>query len=63
LFLRLTRRANQGHIDIIANIVQPAPENRQRVFVLWHSIGKDSFNLSKLFHCIFCILFTASKRV
>jgi len=30
--LRLTRRANQGHIDIIANIVKPAPGNRQRVF-------------------------------
>jgi riboflavin synthase alpha subunit len=28
----LTRRANQGHIDIIADIVEPAPENRQRAF-------------------------------
>jgi len=59
--LRLTRRANQGHTDIIANIVKPAPENRQRVFHLGETIGKDSFNLSKLFHCIFSILFTASK--
>jgi hypothetical protein len=31
-FLRLTRRANQGHIDIIAAIVVPAPANRQRAF-------------------------------
>jgi hypothetical protein len=31
-FLRLTRRANQGHIDIIADIVKPAPGNRQRAF-------------------------------
>jgi hypothetical protein len=29
---RLTRRANQGHTDIIANIVKPAPGNRLRVF-------------------------------
>jgi len=28
----LTRRANQGHIGIIADIVKPAPENRPRVF-------------------------------
>jgi hypothetical protein len=31
-FWRLTRRANQGHIDIIADIVKPAPGNRQRTF-------------------------------
>jgi hypothetical protein len=31
-FLRLTRRANQGHINIIADIVAPAPGNRQRAF-------------------------------
>jgi hypothetical protein len=30
---RLTRRANQGHIDIIAEIVTPAPGNRQRFFL------------------------------
>jgi hypothetical protein len=30
--LRLTRRANQGHIGIIAEIVKPAPGNRQRFF-------------------------------
>jgi hypothetical protein len=30
--LRLTRRANQGHINIIADIVAPAPGNRQRAF-------------------------------
>jgi hypothetical protein len=29
-FWRLTRRANQGHIDIIADIVAPAPGNRER---------------------------------
>ncbi|MGQ7379003.1 hypothetical protein ACTGVF_11465, partial [Streptococcus suis] len=28
----LTRRANQGYVDIIAEIVTPAPGNRQRVF-------------------------------
>ncbi len=33
-FLRLTCRANQGHITIIADIVRPAPENRQRAFCL-----------------------------
>jgi hypothetical protein len=32
-FVRLTRRANQGHIIIIADIVRPAPGNRQRVFL------------------------------
>ena len=28
----MTRRANQGHINIIADIVAPAPGNRQRAF-------------------------------
>jgi hypothetical protein len=29
---RLTRRANQGHIGIITDIVSPAPQFRQRAF-------------------------------
>ena len=31
-------------------------------FILGETIVKDSFNLSKLFHCIFSILFTTSKK-
>jgi hypothetical protein len=30
--LRLTRRANQAHIHIVAEIIKPAPQERQRVF-------------------------------
>jgi hypothetical protein len=30
----LTRRPNQGHIDIIAKSVRPASGNRQRAFFL-----------------------------
>jgi hypothetical protein len=29
----LTRRANQGHTDIIADIVEPAPETARGLFV------------------------------
>jgi hypothetical protein len=32
IIYRLTRRANQGQNDIIAEIETPAPGNRQRVF-------------------------------
>jgi len=43
----LTRRANQGYVDIIAEIVTPAPGNRQRVFfVRYETIDQKSFNSS-----------------
>jgi hypothetical protein len=32
VLLRLTRRANQAHIDIVTEIIEPAPRDRQRVF-------------------------------
>jgi hypothetical protein len=34
LIERLTRRANQGHIGIIAGIVKPAPETGSGFFIL-----------------------------
>jgi hypothetical protein len=61
--LRLTRRANQGHTDIIADIIEPASENPQRAFRLPPTIGRDSFNFSKLFRRIFGNLFTSEKRL
>jgi hypothetical protein len=39
---RLTRQANQAHIDIIANIIWPALVNRQRVFSLRARISAKS---------------------
>jgi hypothetical protein len=32
VLLRLTRRADQAHIDIVTEIIEPAPRDRQRVF-------------------------------
>jgi hypothetical protein len=33
LLARLTRRANQADIDIVAEIIEPAPRERQRVLL------------------------------
>jgi len=41
----LTRRANQGHIYIIADIVRPAPENRQRAFCLQRCNPQKQFQM------------------
>jgi len=60
-FSHLTRRANQGHIDIIADIITPAPENPQRVFCLYTTIDQGGFTLSKLTRCILSILFSSQK--
>jgi len=59
--VRLTRRANQGYIDIIAAIVKPAPENRQRVFCWRRTIGEGGFALSKPTPGILAILFSSRK--
>jgi hypothetical protein len=57
----LTRRANQGHIGIIADIVEPAPETAAG-FSLHKTIGQGGFNLSKPFRRIFRNLLTIRKR-
>jgi hypothetical protein len=44
-FVRLTRRANQRHIIIIADIVRPAPGNRQRVFCLRRCNSQRQFQM------------------
>jgi len=54
----LTRRANQGHIGIIADIVEPAPENGGGLF-RFEIVGQGGFNLSKAFRRIFRNLLTA----
>jgi len=41
----LTRRANQGHIDIIVGIVGPAPVNRQRAFHLQRRYPQTQFQI------------------
>ncbi|MGH6713201.1 MAG: hypothetical protein ACREEK_30120 [Bradyrhizobium sp.] len=42
-FLRLTRRANQGHIIIIADIVKLAPVNRPWAFSLAAMLSAGKF--------------------
>jgi hypothetical protein len=49
-FGHLTRRANQGHIGIIADIVEPAPETAG--FYMSQDGPQDGFNLSKPFRRI-----------
>jgi hypothetical protein len=56
-FFALTRRANQRHIVIIADI-KLAPVNRRRAFSLPRFYPQGSFKLSNLFHCIFSNLLT-----
>jgi len=57
----LTRRANQGHIDTIADIVEPAPETVAG-FSFHKTIGQGGFKLSKPFRRIFRNSLTARKR-
>jgi hypothetical protein len=47
--LRLTRRPNQGHIAIIADIVKPAPGNRQRVFRFLQDSRSRKFQFVEFF--------------
>jgi hypothetical protein len=42
-FGHLTRRANQGHIGIIADIVEPAPETAAGFFISTLSPGRFQF--------------------
>jgi phosphopantothenate synthetase len=44
---RLTRRANQRHIGIIADIVRPAPQNWQRAFHFSKDDRPKQFAFSK----------------
>jgi hypothetical protein len=60
-FGHLTRRANQGHIGIVADIVEPAPETAAG-FSFHKTIGQGGFNLSKPFRRIFRNLLTIRKR-
>jgi hypothetical protein len=61
-FGHLTRRANQGHIGIIADIVQPAPETAAG-FSFHTTIGQSRCNLSKPFRRIVCNSLTIQKRI
>jgi hypothetical protein len=55
---RLTRRANQRHIVIIADIVKLAPVNRPRAFSFAaDAIPPGSFKLSNLLHRIFSVIY------
>jgi hypothetical protein len=42
----LTRRANHGYVDIIAEIVSPRRETGSGFFVLYETIDRKSFNSS-----------------
>jgi hypothetical protein len=57
----LTRGANQGHIDIIANTVEPAPETAAGFFMSQDD-HQGGFNLSKPFRRIFRNWLTTRKR-
>jgi len=61
LFLHLTRRANQRHIFIIADIVKLAPPSRPRAFSFAAMLSAESFKLSNLLHRILCNLLTGRK--
>jgi hypothetical protein len=60
-FGHLTRRANQGHIGIIADFVKLAPETAAG-FSFHKIIGQGGFNLSKPFRRIFRNLLIIRKR-
>jgi len=57
----LTRRANQVHIDTVASIVEPAPENGSGLFH-FDIVRHGGFNLSKPFRQILCNLLIVRKR-
>jgi hypothetical protein len=48
LLWRLTRRANQAHIDIVAGIIEPAPRERQRVFFFLRQCMQNRFQSAQL---------------
>jgi len=48
LLSRLTRRANQAHIDIVAKIIEPAPQDRQRVFIFSTAIFAESVSIGPI---------------
>jgi len=50
---RLTRRANQAHIDIIARIIRPAREDRSGRFRFFSTSCKIGFDLPKPVRPIF----------
>jgi hypothetical protein len=60
-FGHLTRGANQGHIVIIANIVEPAPETAAGFFMSQDD-HQGGFNLSKPFRRTFRDWLAARKR-
>jgi hypothetical protein len=43
--VRLTRRANQAHIHIVAEIIEPAPQERQRVLLFSAAIFAKSVSI------------------
>jgi hypothetical protein len=45
---RLTRRANQAHIHIVAEIIEPAPQERQRALLFSAAIFAKSVQSSEL---------------
>jgi hypothetical protein len=57
----LTRRANQGHIGIIAGIVEPAPETAAGFYISQDN-HQGGFDSSKPFRRIFGSLLTIRKR-
>jgi hypothetical protein len=60
-FGHLTRRANQGHIGIIVDIVEPAPETATG-FYISQGNHQGGFDSSKPFRRIFRSLSTIRKR-
>jgi len=59
----LTRRANQGYVDIIAEIVTPAPGNRQRVFCSVRDHRSEKFQFVELISLHFMQIFGLSEIV
>jgi len=57
----LTRRANQGYVDIIAEIVTPAPGNRPRVFRSVQDDRSEKFQFVELISLHFLQFVDISK--
>jgi hypothetical protein len=59
----LTRRANQRYVDIIAEIVTPAPGNRPRVFCSVRDDEPENFQFVELISLHFLQFFGFSEII
>jgi hypothetical protein len=58
----LTRRANQAHIHIVAKIIEPAPQLRQRVFHFCAAMFARSVSICPIGFAAFSLKFDTSGK-